>query len=524
MQQLSPLDSAFIYLESERTPMHIGGVYLIDRARAGDAFNLETVREHVRSRLQVARTFRQRLVEVPLALGHPFWIEDPEFDLDRHLPHHTLPEPGGKRELMELATEIFARPLDRERPLWEMAFVEGVDSYAGLSPGSVALIARVHHAAVDGMSGAEIMGALLDPTPEGRPPLPPDPWRPEPVPGGLALAARSYGGLGAKSLGLARTLGRTIGGAGKLVGGALTGRAGGMELPMRAPRTPLNATVTDRRSFGGVDFDLARVKALRSTVPGSTVNDVLLAVCSGALRDWLRAREALPSRSLVAMVPVSVRPHEDSGGQLGNQVSAMLVSLGTDEPDPHRRLAAIRASTSSAKSYGRALPANRLMDFVPSETAALASRVYLSARLAELHRPFFNLVITNVPGPQIPLYLAGAPIHGHVGMAPVFDGMGLILVIFSLHGRISIGITACRRAMPQARELESLLEKSLAALEREPALPLEEMGKKTVAAKRRSRVSELAALHAATDRLEAAIARLGSPDPIEGGAQAPEEE
>ena len=165
MQQLSPLDSAFIYLESERTPMHIGGVYLIDRASAGEAFGPATVRDHIRSRLQVARTFRQRLVEVPLALGHPFWIEDPEFDLERHLPHHTLPKPGGKREVMQLAAEIFARPLDRDRPLWEMAFVEGLDAYPGLSRGSVALVARVHHAAVDGMSGAEIMGALLDPSP-----------------------------------------------------------------------------------------------------------------------------------------------------------------------------------------------------------------------------------------------------------------------------------------------------------------------------------------------------------------------
>ncbi len=522
MQQLSPLDSAFIYLESERTPMHIGGVYLIDRAKAGEAFGRATVRDHIRSRLQVARTFRQRLIEVPLALGHPFWIEDPEFDLERHLPHHTLPEPGGKREVMQLAAEIFARPLDRDRPLWEMAFVDGVDTYPGLSQGSVALIARVHHAAVDGMSGAEIMGALLDPSPKGRGALPPDPWKPEPVPGGLSLAARSYGGIGAKSLGLARTLGQTIGGAGKLLGGALTGRVGGIELPMRAPRTPLNATVTDRRSFGGVDFDLGRIKALRSTVPGSTVNDVLLAVCSGALRDWLRAREALPSRSLVAMVPVSVRPAAGAQGELGNQVSAMLVSLATDEPDPHRRLAAIRASTSSAKSYGRALPADRLMDFVPSETAALASRVYLKARLAELHRPFFNLVITNVPGPQIPLYLAGAPVHGHVGMAPVFDGLGLILVIFSLDGRISIGITACRRVLPEARELERLLEESLAALEREPEELMEALG--GPAEPHGGQTSELAALHAATQRLEAAIARLGAADPDTLEAAAGEEE
>jgi WS/DGAT/MGAT family acyltransferase len=501
MQQLSALDSAFVYLESPRTPMHIGGVYLIDRAQAGPGFGFEAVRAHVESRLQAARTFRQRLIEVPFALGHPFWIEDPDFEVADHVPRHRIPSPGGKRELMALAAELFAAPLDRTRPLWELAYVEGVDSYPGMGPDSVALIARVHHAAVDGMSGAEIMGALLDPDPAAARKLPPDTWAPDRVPTGLELAARSYGRLGSKSVELARALGSTVLGVGKMLGGSLEGTP---TLPLRAPRTPLNAPVSSRRSFGGVDFDLDRIKAVRRHVSGATVNDVLLAVCAGALRRWLEDRDALPERPLVAMVPMSVRGEHQSRS-LGNQVTAGLVELATEEDDAHLRLAAIQRSSRRAKGYGRALPANRLMELVPSETAALASRLYTRMKLAEKHRPIFNLAITNVPGPQIPMYLSGARVHGHLGMAPVFDGMGLILVIFSFDGRLSIGISACAEVLPDVVELEEMLTESLAALEREP---LVDPAALVEAVSKRHARPEIAALHDASQRLGAAIERL----------------
>ena len=505
MEQLSALDSAFVYLESPRTPMHIGGVYLFDGASAGSRLTHQAVSLHVASRLQVARTFRQRLLEVPLGLGHPVWVEDPEFELAAHLPRHRVAAPGGKRELMALAAELFAQPLDRRRPLWELAFVDGLDSYPGLSSGSVALIARVHHAAVDGMSGAEIMGALLDPSPSGGRELAPDGWQAEPLPTGLELAARSYGQLGSKSLAAARTLKSAVSGIGRLLADGL---GGGFDeaptLPFRAPRTPLNVPVSSRRSFGGVEFDLDRVKTVREKVPGATVNDVLLAVCAGALRQWLVTREALPARPLVAMVPMSMRG-KDQKESLGNQVSAALVELATDVPDPHLRLAAIRRGSRRAKGYGRALPAQQLMELVPSETAALASRMYTRLKIADRHRPMFNLVITNVPGPQIPLYLAGARISGHLGMAPVFDGMGLIVVIFSLDGKLSIGLNACAEVAPDIEELETLLTASLAALESEP-----EVGPELLAevSSERSRRGGGETLSAAAQRLSAAIERL----------------
>jgi WS/DGAT/MGAT family acyltransferase len=511
MEQLSALDAAFIYLESTRTPMHIGGVYLIDGKDAGAGFGYEALREHVESRLVLARTFRQRLVEVPLAMGHPYWIEDPDFDLNLHLLHVGVPRPGGKAELMRLAGEIFARPLSRARPLWEMVLVDGLDSYPGLGRGSYAIIARVHHAAVDGVSGAEIMGALVEPTPAASRELPEDRWQPERVPKGVELVAKSYGKIGSKSIDLAKTLGKTISGAGSLVSRTLEETLERPPLPMTAPRTLLNTRVGPHRTFGGVEIGLDRIKAIRQRVPGTTVNDVLLAVCAGALRDWLSNRDALPEEPLVAMVPMSVRS-QDKKESMGNLVSAVLVELGTDRADPHERLVRILQSATGAKGYGRALPANELMEFVPSETAALASRLYLRMRGSERHRPFFNLVITNVPGPPVPIYLAGARVHGHLGTAPVFDGMGLILVIFSLAGRVSIGITACRDLMEEAAELEELLERSMAALEEEPSEAIDAIAAR-VASDRghrpaKSEPDTLDELHEASERLAEAIGRL----------------
>ncbi len=514
MEQLSALDAAFIYLESPRTPMHIGGVYLIDGATAGPDFGYRTVRDHVESRLAIARTFRQRLIEVPLSMGHPYWIEDPDFDLDLHMPHVGVPRPGGKSELMRLAADLFARPLSRQRPLWEMVFVDGLDDYPGLSPGSFALIARVHHAAVDGVSGAEIMGALLDPEPRARRLTPPDDWHPERVPSGIELVARSYGRIGAKSVDLARILAKTLTGAGSLVSRTLEESLERPPMPMTAPRTILNSRVGPHRSFGGVEFPLDRIRRIRDLVPGTTVNDVLLAVCAGALREWLGARDELPDQPLIAMVPMSVRARDEETA-MGNRVTALLVELATQIADPHERLLRIHRSAAGAKGYGRALPANELMELVPSETAALASRLYLRMRGSDRHRPFFNLVITNVPGPPVPIYLAGARVHGHVGTAPLFDGLGLILVIFSLAGQISIGITSCREVMSDVAEMETLLERSLAALEAEPATDPESLraGIEADQVERRPALERttLSQLHEATDRLEEALERLEQP-------------
>ncbi len=451
--------------------MHVGGVYFLDASKTGKDFSYEKFYELIESRLHIARIFRQRLVEVPMGMGHPFWIEDPDFDLEVHLPRIGAPRPGGKHELMRLAANLFGKPLNRSRPLWEITFVDGVDDYPGLSEGSFAFISRVHHAAIDGMSGAEIMGALLDAEPNPKPVRYEDDWEPESIPGAAELITRSSAKLRRTPGELVRFVGEVAGGASKLAAATVSRqfKLKPPTLPMRAPRTRLNGIVRAHRSFGGVEFELRRVKDLRRKVPGATVNDVVLAMCSGALRQYLEHHDELPEKELIAMAPISVRDRSKKRA-MGNEVSAMLVALATDRADPIERLRRINANTTSSKAYSAAIPANKLIEFVPSAVASQASRLYTRMQVSARHAPFFNLVITNVPGPPIPMYVAGARVHSGFGMAPVFDGLGMLLVVTSMAGKMAISITACRRAVPDVEFFEQCLLASLAELEAAPAL------------------------------------------------------
>jgi WS/DGAT/MGAT family acyltransferase len=464
MKMLSALDATFLYLESEHSPMAIGGIYLLDKADASDDFGYTSWRELVASRLHCSKVFRQRLVEVPWGLSHPAWINDPDFDLDSHLPRLVLPGPGGKEELTELAAEIWSGVLDRDRPLWDLAFVEGVNSIEGLSPGSYAMISRVHHASVDGGAATEMMTALLDVSPEIRRMDGPDDWEPEDIPSTLGMISRSWSKMGNKAVGLAGLAGKAVAGTARLQGAKWTQKLNPPPRLMSAPRSVFNGPVASRRMFDGVVFEFERIKALRPFVPGATVNDVILAVCAGGLRQYLLDREELPSTPLVAMAPISVR-EESQRGEEGNQVSAMLVSLATDIKNPLDRLQRIHENTRSSKIHSSAVPAHQIAEFIPSETLAAAARVYTRTRLGAQHRPFFNLTITNVPGPPFPLYVAGARISRIYGMAPIMDGLGLLLVIFSYDGQISIGINSCKDMIPDPGNLVQCFRQSLVDLE-----------------------------------------------------------
>ncbi len=510
MQQLSGLDASFLYLESPRAPMHVGGLYLLDASKAGPDFGYDKFYDLIRSRLHIARIFRQRLVEVPMGLGHPFWIEDPDFDLDVHLPRIGAPRPGGKLELMRLAANLFGKPLNRSRPLWEITFVDGVDQYPGLSKNSFAFISRVHHAAIDGMSGAEIMGALLDIEPNPKPIEDiDDDWKPESVPGAAELITRSSAKIRRTPGELARFIGEIAGGAGKLAAASVTRqfRLKPPTLPMRAPRTRLNGTVRAQRGFGGVEIDLQRIKDLRAKVDGATVNDVVLTVCAGALRSYLEYHDELPQKELIAMAPISVRDPRRKAA-MGNEVSAMLVALATDTPDPIERLKRIHSNTTSSKAYSAAIPANKLIEFVPSAVQSQATRLYTRMQVSDRHAPFFNLIITNVPGPPVPLYMAGARLHSGFGMAPVFDGLGVILVVTSMAGKMAISITACQRAMPDVDHFEQCLMDALSELE---AAEPEQVKKKTSRGKRRPQ-GAAGKLRATMDELDEAIAELQDSD------------
>ncbi len=466
MQQLTGLDSAFLYLETPNAPMQIGGLSIVEAETPRGPLTLDRVRDLLASRLHLSRTFTQRLVEVPFKLGRPYWVRDEEFDIERHVLRTQLPEPGGWRELRALMAWEFSQPMDRDKPLWEVLFVEGLTSVDGVPPGSIALISKIHHAAIDGVSGSEIMSALYDPTPEPRAVDAAVPEPPADAPTRAGLLKKSGRNLLRVPKALSSTVGETVRGVAK--SGAVWGlkRVKPPPLPFTAPRSRLNVAVSRERTWSAALLSLERIKKIRYSVE-ATVNDVVLAVCAGALRRYLREKDDLPSKPLVAMVPISVRT-EDQRGTMGNQVSAMLVSLATDVEDPLERLRLIHQGATGSKIHHQAIGARTLSDisqFIPFGLAGVGARLYTRAHLAERHRPIFNLVITNVPGPQVPLYVAGAKLLAHIGAAPLFDGMGLILPIFSYAGQLAVGATSCREVMPDVDVFTSYLEDALDELE-----------------------------------------------------------
>lgn len=468
MHQLSGLDQGFLYLETPNSPMHIAGLCFYDPSTATAPFSFEAIRNGVEQRLHLARTFRQRLVEVPFSLDRAYWIEDPDFDLDYHLRHVAVPSPGDWRSLVTMCSRILSHPLDRARPLWEFYVIEGLDGIDWLPKGAFATLIKIHHAAIDGVSGNDILFALTDLTPEGRNIEPPRKrWVPERVPSTAQLLLRTAAtGIAApfKLLELVPRIASTVITS---VARLPQYREDPPPAPFQAPKTPLNVPISPQRVWDGTVLSLEAVKRVRKAVEGATVNDVILTICAGALRRWLLKRDALPEKSLIAFAPISVR-NEDEKGALGNQVSGMLVSIATDVADPLARLAAVHENTKKSKSLTNAIGARNLTDysrFVPSATAALATRLYTRMKVADAHAPIFNCVITNVPGPQIPLYSLGAQMTAQIGFGPIFDGMGLLIAIFSYNGTISIGVNSCRRIMPDIADFVDYLGESLVELE-----------------------------------------------------------
>ena len=444
MEPMSGLDSAFLFLETPTSPMHIGSLAVIEGSLKFDEF-----REHLASRLHLVKSLRQRLVFVPFGLDRPYWAMDPNFNIDWHLHHTMLPRPGGWRQLRKLCSRIFSQPLDRSRPLWEIVFVEGLDAIPQVPPNSVAIISKIHHAAVDGMSGADIMNALYDLSPEPREVDPPTELKAEPIPSDLEILAKSAAHLISRPLKLRSLIAETA--KTTIKAGALhqVGRVELPTMPFQAPHTPLNNPISSNRVWNTALLQLDRIKRLKR-IMGCSVNDVILAICSGALRRYLDEEGHLPPKPLVSMVPISTRSEEQKDS-LGNQISAMLVQLATDIDDPVERLKQIHKNTSTGKAYHKAMSANALLEyseFVPFGLAGRAARMYARSELSRHHRPLFNCTITNVPGPQVPLYLTGHRLLALMGMAPIVEGMGLIITIFSYDGVVSISPTSSPQIMP----------------------------------------------------------------------------
>jgi diacylglycerol O-acyltransferase / wax synthase len=461
MQQLSGLDASFLYFETPRTPMHIGSIQIYDQSSLpGGVQGFKDILRHIEQRLHGARTFRQKLVNVPFGLDHPYWIEDRDFDLEFHVRHIRLPQPGDWRQLCIQVARLHSRPLDLSKPLWEFTVIEGLDAVEGLPSNCYAIVTKVHHACIDGVSGVDMIEAIHDLDPDAPRIRPSDkPWHGEAEPNPLELLARASFNTALQPLRFAEVAARSVPALGRLTQGVAQRR---FRATKPVPKTRFNTTVSAHRVVEGRSFPLADIRAIKSSVPGATINDVVLTICGGALRAYLQAKNELPDISMVAMAPISVRS-TDQRGALGNQVSAMTVAIGTDIEQPLARLAAVHADATASKEMTQAVGAKLMTDysqFIPSTTAALAARLYTNLGIANRTNPIFNCVITNVPGPQVPLYCAGARMVAQFGLGPVFDGMGLIFPVVSYCGAITISATACREMLPDPEFFAACIQRS----------------------------------------------------------------
>jgi diacylglycerol O-acyltransferase len=485
MQQLSAQDASFVYLETPAAPMHVGSLCIYDGTGTDDArLHEEAILRAVGERLHLNATTRRRLVRVPFEADYPYWLEDPDFDLEYHVRRVALPKPGDRAALQKLASRIFARPLDLTKPLWELYVIEGLENVGGVPPGSFAVLTKTHHAAVDGASGLHFLELLHDLGPEPTQFAPPhSPWHAEPLPTDGEMLFRSGINNLSQPFRFAETLSRQYAQMAQNAGFsnglfdamskpasvAATGlNANGLTSPSprRIPKTRFNGTVTSHRVIGSVNLSLDDIRAIKGVVSGATVNDVVLSICGGALRAYLESKNELDKDSLIAMAPVNLRSAGDSVADGGNRVSALFVPIGTDIADPLERLQTVHLETSNSKLMHAAVSAADMTDyskFVPAFTSALASRL-MTETAANAPAPPFNVSITNVPGPQSPLYFCGAPMVAAVGIGPITQGMGLIFPVLSYCGRITISFTSCRELLPDPDYFEGCITQAFTDL------------------------------------------------------------
>lgn len=482
MRQLSGIDVSFLNMETPTTYGHVSSLNIYDPKGVPGGAGVEAMKRILLERMEHLAPFRRRLVEVPFGLDLPYWVEDPDFDIDFHVRGHAIASPGTEEQLADAICRIHGRPMDRSRPLWELYVIEG---YKGGK--YIAQFTKVHHATIDGAAGALMLATMLDTDPQARPGQQPlFEWDPEPVPSDaelLRLTLREFVRRPEKAARMTMKAARDVaaatrnGGLRLLVssvaqpipgplGDWMRARLRGPDDPDQppalpgtpAPRTPFNAVIGSHRRFAFTTVPLDEARQIRRAT-GATFNDVVMALCSGALRRYLIEKDALPAAPLLAMVPVSVRTgSEDDLFQ--NRVSALIANLATDEADPLRRLDKIRASMTRAKSDMKAIPAESLMDFAefaPPAIAARALRMASRLRIADRTNPPFNVVISNVPGPPFPLYSAGAELRHFYPVSALVDGQGLNMTVQSYNGNLDFGFIADRELVPDVWHMTELL-------------------------------------------------------------------
>lgn len=447
MQRLSGLDASFLYLETSSQPLHVCSILELDTSTMPGGYSFDRIRDELAIRIKAMPQFREKLANSPFNLDHPVWVDDDTFDVSRHLHRIGLPPPGGRIELSEICGHIAGLPLDRSRPLWEMWVIEGVAGTDAQQGGRIAVMTKVHHACVDGVTGANLMSQLCSTEADAPPP--------EPVEGvgganQVQIAVSGLAKFASRPLNLVNVLPNTVSSMVETLTRARSGTA--MARPFAAPRTTFNASITGHRNIAYAQLDLEDVKNVKNHF-AVKVNDVVMALVSGVLRQFLLDRGELPDASLVAMVPVSVHGKSDRPGR--NQVSGMFASLHSHIADPVERIKAISEANSVAKQHSSAISATLLQDwsqFAAPAVFGMAMRAYAKTRLTR-SRPVHNLVISNVPGPQMPLYLLGCEVKAMYPLGPIFHGSGLNITVMSLNGKLDVGLIACPELVPDLWEL-----------------------------------------------------------------------
>ncbi|MGN6692334.1 MAG: wax ester/triacylglycerol synthase family O-acyltransferase [Sphingopyxis sp.] len=463
LKQLSAQDAQFLYTQTANNLTHIMGVYIYDPSTAPGGFvRFKDIIRHVESRVHTSPLFKRRLHRLPFDLDHPYWVEDEHFDIEAHMSHARLPEPGDWRQFCIAVARWFSKPMDMNRPLWDIYIIEGLDRIPGITKGSFAMLHRVHHAAVDGASGAHAFIAMSDIDAHGTPAI----AEPPPVedlgraPSSAETATRAWSASLQSPVKFMNALMKI---SPAILASAKRSMAeGGMAAGV--PETRFNVPVGPHKMFDATTVALSDVAQIRKKVPGATVNDVVLTTVGGALRKYLAKHKELPKESLVAVAPINLRGKGGKAATPGNQVSAMSVPIRTDIADPLERLAAVRDYTVEAKEAKAGVSARIMTDLsqhIPGATMAAVARILTSERFAVRGT---NLFISNVPGAQVPLYLAGAQLVQQHGMAPLANNMGLFIATPSYNGRIAFSIISERAIMPDIAFFRECIDESFADL------------------------------------------------------------
>lgn len=460
MKQLTPTDALFVYQESARAPQHISPLLIYNPSAEGEEpVRFTEILQRFKERLHLAPVFRRKLSTVALDLDRPYWVEDDDFDLEFHVRHMALPKPGDWRQFCITTGRLHSRQLDLSRPPWEAYIIEGLDNINGLPSGSWALYMKIHHSAIDGATGNQMIEALHDLVPNPEPQKVLDTWQPESEPDQIAKLSKAY-------LKLFKTPKQIR----AIVEHAIKSRSEDsrkfdeeMEDHEIKDHIRFNGSISPHRVFGGLRIELKDLKAIKNSIGGSTLNDAILSVVGGAMRHYLSESQELPERTLQVVVAISTRTAENTNTDGGNEIAVMHLNLRTDVEKPLTRLAAINKDAISSKAYANAIGAERqitVLNSVPSGIASLGMKALAATGLSS-RSPHSHTSVTNVPGPQFPLYFCGAKASLWIGLAPLYDGMGLAHTVNSYNGYIFISFLSCREMMSDPDFYHQCLNRSL---------------------------------------------------------------